>query len=162
MRLVHQPGEAWEYSHGVDVLGRVVEIAWGRPLERFFESRIFKPLGMVDTGFFVPPDKLARLVDPIASGRPQLWDLTKPTTLFMGGGGLASTAPDYLRFCQMLLNGGALDGVRILSPETVQQMTTNALSPDVTFAGVTGKYVGPQAGTSWGVCFAIRVNPDFS
>src|SRR5262245_30934019 len=106
MRLVHQPGEAWEYSHGVDVLGRVVEVASGQPLDKFFESRIFKPLGMVDTGFFVPPDKLGRLVDPIASGWPRLWDISKPTTLFMGGGGLASTAPDYLRFCQMLLNGG--------------------------------------------------------
>jgi CubicO group peptidase (beta-lactamase class C family) len=162
MRLVHQPGEAWEYSHGVDVLGRLVEIASGQPLDRFFEDRIFKPLGMVDTGFFVPPDKVARLVDPIASGRPRLWDVTKPTTLFMGGGGLASTAPDYLRFCQMLLNGGELDGVRILEAKTVQQMTTNALSPDVTFAGVVGKYVGPQVGTSWGLGFAIRTNPEFS
>jgi CubicO group peptidase (beta-lactamase class C family) len=162
MRLVHQPGEAWEYSHGVDVLGRLVEIASGQPLDRFFEDRIFKPLGMVDTGFFVPPDKVARLVDPIASGRPRLWDVTKPTMLFMGGGGLASTAPDYLRFCQMLLNGGELDGVRILSAPTVQQMTTNALSPDVRFVGEIGKYVGPQVGTSWGLGFAIRVNPEFS
>ena len=128
---VHQPGEAWEYSHGVDVLGRVIEIASGQPLDKFFESRIFKPLGMVDTGFFVPPAKLARLVDPLEGGRPPLWDLTKPTTLFMGGGGLASTAPDYLRFCQMLLNGGELDGVRILSPDTVRQMTTNSLPPDM-------------------------------
>src|SRR5476651_2027654 len=162
MRLVHQPGEAWEYSHGVDVLGRLVEIASGQPLDRFFEDRIFKPLGMVDTGFFVPPDKLPRVVDPIASGWPRLWDITKPTTLFMGGGGLASTAPDYLRFCQMLLNDGELDGVRILEAKTVQQMTTNALSPDVTFAGVVGKYVGPQVGTSWGLSFAIRTNPEFS
>jgi CubicO group peptidase (beta-lactamase class C family) len=162
MRLVHQPGEAWEYSHGVDVLGRIVEIVSGQPLDKFFESRIFKPLGMVDTGFFVPPDKLARLVDPIASGRPPLWDLIKPTTLFMGGGGLASTAPDYLRFCQMLLNGGELDGVRLLSARTVQQMTTNALSPDVRFAGETGRYVGPQVGTSWGLGFAVRTNPEFS
>jgi CubicO group peptidase (beta-lactamase class C family) len=162
MQLVHQPGEAWEYSHGVDVLGRLVEIASGQPLDRFFEERIFRPLGMVDTGFFVPPDKLARLVDPIARGRSRLWDVTKPTTLFMGGGGLASTAPDYLRFCQMLLNGGELDGVRILSAKTVQQMATNALSPDVHFVGEVGKYVGPQVGTSWGLGFAIRTNPDFS
>ena len=162
MRLVHQPGEAWEYSHGVDVLGRLVEIASGQPLDRFFEDRIFKPLGMVDTDFVVPPDKLARLVDPIASGWPRLWDVTKPTTLFMGGGGLASTAPDYLRFCQMLLNGGELDGVRILSAKTVQQMTTNALPPDVRFAGVVGQFVGPQVGTSWGLGFAIRANPEFS
>ena len=162
MRLVHQPGEAWEYSHSTDVLGRVVEVASGQPLDKFFEDRIFKPLGMVDTGFFVPSDKLGRLVDPIASGRPQLWDITRPTTLFMGGGGLASTAPDYLRFCQMLLNGGELDGVRILSAKTVQQMTTNALSPDVRFAGIVGQFVGPRVGTSWGLGFAIRTNPEFS
>ncbi len=162
MRLVHQPGEAWEYSHGVDVLGRVVEIASGQPLDKFSESRIFKPLGMVDTGFFVPPDKLARLVDPLASGRPALWDVTKPTTLFMGGGGLASTAPDYLRFCQMLLNGGELDGVRLLSAKTVQQMTTNTMPPDMPFAGVVGQFVGPRAGTGWGLGFAVRTNPESS
>src|SRR5258706_14980812 len=115
MRLVHQPGEAWEYGHSVDVLGRVVEVASGQPLDQFLETRLFKPLGMVDTGFFVPPDKLSRLVDPIPGGRPPLWDISKPTGLFSGGGGLVSTAPDYLRFCEMLLNGGTLDGVRILS-----------------------------------------------
>jgi CubicO group peptidase (beta-lactamase class C family) len=162
MQLAHQPGEAWEYSHGVDVLGRVIEIASGQPLDQFFESRIFKPLGMVDTGFFVPPDKLARLVDPLEGGPPALWDLTKPTTLFMGGGGLASTAPDYLRFCQMLLNGGELDGVRLLAPETVRQMTTNAIPSEVPFAGLVGQFVGPRVGTGWGLGFAVRTNPDFS
>ena len=162
MPLAHQPGEAWEYSHGVDVLGRVVEIASGQPLDQFFESRIFKPLGMVDTGFVVPPDKLARLVDPLDGVRPPLWDVTKPTTLFMGGGGLASTAPDYLRFCQMLLNGGDLYGVRILSPETVRQMTTNTIAPEVPFAGLVGQFVGPRVGTGWGLGFAVRTNPEFS
>jgi CubicO group peptidase (beta-lactamase class C family) len=162
MPLVHQPGEAWEYSHGVDVLGRVVEIASGQPLDQFFESRIFKPLGMVDTGFFVPPDKLARVVDPIESGRPRLWDITRPTTLFMGGGGLASTAPDYLRFCQMLLNGGELDGVRILSPATVRQMTTDLLPADIPFTGNAGQFVGPRVGTSWGLGFAVRTNSQSS
>ncbi|MFO1162239.1 MAG: serine hydrolase [Reyranellaceae bacterium] len=162
MPLVHQPGEAWEYSHGVDVLGRVVEIASGQPLDTFFGRRIFEPLGMVDTAFFVPPDKLARLVDPLASGRPPLWDITSPTTLFMGGGGLASTAPDYLRFCQMLLNGGELDGVRLLSPDTVRLMTTNATPPDMPFAGIVGLFVGPRVGTGWGLGFAVRTNPEFS
>lgn len=161
-RLVHQPGDAWEYSHGVDVLGRVVEIALGQPLDRFFESRIFKPLGMVDTGFFVPPDKLARLVDPLDGGWPALWDLTRPTTPFMGGGGLASTAPDYLRFCQMLLNGGELDGVRLLSSETVRQMTTNTIPPEVPFAGTVGQFVGPRLGTGWGLGFLVRTDPDAS
>ncbi len=117
---------------------------------------------MVDTGFFVPEEKLARLVDPIAGGRPALWDITRPTRLFSGGGGLVSTAPDYLRFCQMLLNGGELDGVRILSAKTVQQMTTDTLPPDMRFAGVVGEFVGPRVGTGWGLGFTIRTNPDFS
>ena len=162
MPLLHQPGEVWEYSLGVDVLGRVIEVASGQPLDQFFEARIFKPLGMIDTGFFVPEAKLGRLVDPIATGRPRTWDVTKPTTLFSGGGGLVSTAPDYLRFCQMLLNGGELDGVRILSAKTVKQMTTNTLPPDMRFAGNNGQFVGPRVGTGWGLGFAVRTDPEFS
>jgi CubicO group peptidase (beta-lactamase class C family) len=160
--LVHQPGEVWEYSWGVDVLARVIEVASGQPFDQFLDSRIFKPLRMVDTGFDVPEEKRARLVDPIPGGRPALWDVTKPTKLFSGGGGLVSTAPGYLRFCQMLLNGGELDGVRILSAKTVQQMTTNTLPPDARFAGVNGQFVGPKVGTGWGLGFAIRTNPEFS
>jgi CubicO group peptidase (beta-lactamase class C family) len=93
-------------------------------------------LGMVDTGFWVPPEKLARLLDPPFGAEilPDR-DVTKPTTLFSGGGGLVSTAADYLRFCQMLLNGGELDGVRILSPATVRRMTTGSLPPGIRFAG---------------------------
>jgi CubicO group peptidase (beta-lactamase class C family) len=160
--LAHQPGEVWEYSWGVDVLARVIEVVSGQSFDQFLDSRIFKPLRMVDTGFYVPDEKRARLVDSIAAGRPALWDVTKPAKLFSGGGGLVSTAPDYLRFCQMLLNGGELDGVRILSAKTVQQMTTNALPPDMRFAGVNGQFVGPRVGTGWGLGFAIRTNPDFS
>jgi CubicO group peptidase (beta-lactamase class C family) len=160
--LAHQPGEVWEYSWGVDVLARVIEVVSGQPFDQFLDSRLFKPLHMVDTGFYVPDEKRARLVDPIADGRPALWDVTQPPKLFSGGGGLVSTAPDYLRFCQMLLNGGELDGVRILSAKTVQQMTTNTLPPDVRFAGVVGQFVGPRVGTGWGLGFAIRANPDFS
>jgi CubicO group peptidase (beta-lactamase class C family) len=160
--LLHEPGEVWEYSLGVDVLARIVEVVSGQPFDRFLETRLFRPLGMVDTGFFVPADKLARLVDPIRGGRPSLWDIGKPTTLFSGGGGLASTAPDYLRFCEMLLNGGTLDGVRILSSATVKQMTTNALPPETRFAGELGQYVGPRVGTGWGLGFAVRTNPEFS
>jgi len=144
------------------VLARVIEVVSGQSFDQFLDSRIFKQLRIFDTGFYVPDEKRARLVDPIPSGRPALWDVTKPAKLFSGGGGLVSTAPDYLRFCQMLLNGGGLDGVRILSAKTVQQMTTNALPPDVRFAGVNGQFVGPRVGTGWGLGFAIRTNPDFS
>jgi CubicO group peptidase (beta-lactamase class C family) len=151
--LAHQPGEAFEYGHSADVLGRVIEVASGQPLDRFLDDRVFKPLGMVDTGFWVPPEKLARLIDPPAGA----WilpdrDVTKPTTLFSGGGGLVSTASDYLRFCQMLLNGGELDGVRVLSPATVRRMTTNALPPEIRFAD----------GSTFGLGFGIRSDAAWS
>src|SRR5215468_6189711 len=151
--LVHQPGEVWEYGQSVDVLGRVVEVASGQSLDQFFESRLFKPLGMVDTGFWVPPEKRARLIDPPAGA----WmlpdrDVTTPTTLFSGGGGLVSTAADYLRFCQMLLNGGELDGVRILSPATVCRMTTDAVPANARYVSSD---IG-QGAVTFGLGFAIR------
>jgi CubicO group peptidase (beta-lactamase class C family) len=151
--LAHQPGTVWEYSWGVDVLARVVEVVSGRRFDKFLEDRVFGPLQMVDTSFHVPQAKLARLVDPPAGGRPALWDVTKSARLFSGGGGLVSTATDYLRFCQMLLNRGELDGARILAPETVDAMTTNSLSPTIRFAQ---DMVGPEAGCSWGLGVAIR------
>jgi CubicO group peptidase (beta-lactamase class C family) len=151
--LAHQPGEVWDYGHSADVLGRVIEVVSGQPLDRFLDSRLFRPLGMVDTGFWVPPEKLARLIDPPAGA----WilpdrDVTKPTTLFSGGGGLVSTASDYLRFCQMLLNGGELDGVRVLSSATVRRMTTNALPPEIRFAN----------GSTFGLGFGIRSDAAWS
>jgi hypothetical protein len=144
------------------VLARVIEVVSGQSFDEFLKSRLFKPLSMVDTSFAVPEEKLSRLVDPPAGRWPATWDVTKPTRLFSGGGGLVSTAADYLRFCQMLLNGGELDGVRILSAATVRQMTTDALPPGTRFAGTQGAFLGPLLGTSWGLGFAIRVNPDFS
>jgi CubicO group peptidase (beta-lactamase class C family) len=165
--LAHQPGEVWDYGHSVDVLGRVIEVVSGQPLDQFLEARLFKPLGMIDTGFYVPEAKLSRLVDPPADnwiGPPDsvLADVTKPTKLFSGGGGLASTAADYLRFCQMLLNGGELDGVRILSPATIKRMTTNALPSNIGFAGYASGGVGPRAGSTWGLGFAVRSDAAWS
>ncbi|MBR0751713.1 beta-lactamase family protein [Bradyrhizobium jicamae] len=155
--LAHQPGEAHEYGWSADVLGRVIEVASGQPLDQFLQSRLFTPLHMVDTGFDVPKDKLDRLVNSPMPQRPRVWDFTKPTKLFSGGGGLVSTAPDYLRFCQMLLNGGELDGVRVLSQQSVTAMTTNALPPDVKIYG--GDEVSARAGTTFGLGFAITTNP---
>src|SRR4051812_35090514 len=159
--LVHQPGEVWEYSVGFDVLGRVIEVVSGQPFDQFLQSRLFAPLRMVDTGFDVPEDKLARLVAvpgaqpaPLSNG-----DVTRRQTFFSGGGGIVSTAPDFLRFCQMLLNGGELDGARILKPETVRLMTTNSLPSDIHIAG---HEAGPAYGTGWGLGFAVRTDPDFS
>jgi CubicO group peptidase (beta-lactamase class C family) len=159
--LLHQPGEVWEYSIGYDVLGRVIEVVSGQPFDQFLQSRLFAPLHMVDSGFSVPEDKLDRLVAVPGAQPPFLsdGDVGKPQTFFSGGGGIVSTVPDFLRFCQMLLDGGELDGVRILKPETVRLMMTNSMPPDIHFAG---HEAGPAYGTGWGLGFAIRTNPDFS
>jgi CubicO group peptidase (beta-lactamase class C family) len=155
--LAHEPGEVHEYGWSVNVLGRVIEVASGQPFDQFLQSRIFAPLHMVDTGFYVPKEKLDRLVDSPMPERPPIWDVTTPPKLFSGDGGLVSTAPDYLRFCQMLLDGGELNGVRVLSPQAVKQMTTNALPPGTRIFG--GDEVGARAGTTFGLGFAIRVDP---
>ena len=155
--LAHQPGEVHEYGWSTDVLGRVVEVASAQPLDQFMQDRIFGPLRMVDTGFFVPKEKRDRLVDSPMPERPPIWDVTTQPKLLSGGGGLVSTAPDYLRFCQMLLNGGELDGARVLSPQTVKEMTTNALPADAKIFG--GDEVGARAGTTFGLGFAVRNSP---
>jgi hypothetical protein len=155
--LAHEPGEVHEYGWSVEVLSRVVEVASSQSFDQFLESRIFAPLHMVDTGFYVPKAKLDRLVDSPMPERPPIWDVTTPPKLFSGDGGLVSTAPDYLRFCQMLLNGGELDGVRVLTPQAVKQMTTNALPPGIRIFG--GDEVGARAGTTFGLGFAIRADP---
>ena len=159
--LLHQPGEVWEYSIGFDVLGRVIEVVSGESFDQFLQNRLFAPLHMVDSGFSVPEDKLDRLVAvPGAQPKPLSdGDVGKPQTFFSGGGGIVSTVPDFLRFRQMLLNGGELDGVRILKPETVRLMMTNSLPPEMHLAG---HEAGPAYGTGWGLGFAIRTNPDFS
>ena len=133
--LVYQPGEEWLYSVAVDVQGYLVEKLSGQPFPDFVRERIFTPLGMQDTGFFVPPDKLARLAtvykpDPKGTGLvpvPHDPHVSQPPGLPSGGGGLYSTASDYLRFAQMLLGGGELGGVRLLSPGTVALMRGNHL-----------------------------------
>jgi CubicO group peptidase (beta-lactamase class C family) len=155
--LAHQPGEVWEYSWGVDVLARVVEVASGLRFDEFLQSRIFAPLHMVDTGFYVPQDKLARLVEAPEPRSPQ-FDVRRRRNLLSGGGGLVSTAGDYLRFCQMLLNGGELGGARLLKPETVRMMTTNSLPPEIRFVHL----IGPKQGSSWGLGFSIRTSADAS
>ena len=135
--FVAQPGEKWVYGYNIDILGCVVERASGIPLDQFIRTRITQPLGMNDTFFFVPPEKKQRLVTVYMSDstghvrrapdgpRGQGNYVEGPRRSFAGGAGLLSTASDYSRFLQMLLNGGQLDGVRILSPNTVGLMTTN-------------------------------------
>lgn len=129
-----QPGEAWQYGFSTDVLGYLVEVASGMPLDRFFAERIFRPLGMVDTGFYLPPEKSARLANVygLEAGKLTVRETTEksfyvhgPRKCFSGGAGLLSTVNDYGRFLQMLLNEGELDGVRLLSPKTVELMHAN-------------------------------------
>jgi CubicO group peptidase (beta-lactamase class C family) len=136
--LVFSPGDKWNYSNSTDVLGRIVEVASGMSLDQFFQKRIFGPLGMTDTGFHVAEDKIDRLMacywrNPLSgeiiqsdpAGRPSTY--AKKPNVFSGGGGLASTIGDYFKFCRMLGNGGEQDGVRILSPKTLEFMTMNHL-----------------------------------
>ncbi|HVS66853.1 MAG TPA: serine hydrolase domain-containing protein [Thermoanaerobaculia bacterium] len=134
--LDFEPGRAWEYGPATDVVGLLVEVISGQRLDRFLEERIFRPLGMTDTHFYLPAEKLPRfaaLYRPDADGRIELAEapdaggryLRQPQTYFSGAGGLVSTAADYFRFHQMMLNGGQLDGVRILGRKTVELMTTN-------------------------------------
>lgn len=129
--LLYQPGEGWVYSVGVDIQGYLVEKLSGQPFPEFLRERIFEPLGMKDTAFYVPKDKMSRLATVYAwsaeglAATPHDKGVNEPPGLPSGGGGLYSTAADYLRFAQMLANDGQLDGKRLLAPSTVALMTTN-------------------------------------
>jgi CubicO group peptidase (beta-lactamase class C family) len=135
--LMFQPGTRWNYSVSTDVLGRLVEVISGQPFDVFLRERIFEPLGMHDTGFYVEPserDRFAQLYGHVGPERSlevvMARSYAPDETFFSGGGGLVSTAQDYARFAQMLLNGGELDGVRILSPTTIDLMTADHLHDD--------------------------------
>ena len=132
LSLVYQPGTTWEYSMSTDVLGRVVEVASGMPLDKFIEERITKPLKMGDTGFEVGADKKARGAKPMKEGPknevPSVPDVAEKFTWRSGGGGMVSTAADYARFLQMFANGGQLDGVRLISRKSIDLMTADALA----------------------------------
>ena len=134
--LLFEPGSEWNYSVATDVLGRLVEVVSGESLDEFFRRRIFEPLGMHETGFWVPEDRVERLAaaymaNPAGSAQPAIaiGDRTplQPPAALSGGGGLVGTAPDYFRFAEMLRRGGELDGVRLLSPRTVAYMVRNQL-----------------------------------
>jgi CubicO group peptidase (beta-lactamase class C family) len=154
--LMYQPGTVWDYSRATDVLGRLVEVVSGQPLRDFFQTRIFEPLGMVDTGFHVPASQLHRLAEPFAkdpdSGADvKVLDVREPVALDMGGGGLVSTASDYARFCQMLINGGQLGGHRLLSRKTVELMTSDHLG------GLPSMSDLLPPGHGFGLGFAVRL-----
>ncbi len=159
--LRQEPGTTWEYSHASDILGRVIEVASGLPLDRFVAERILQPLKMNDTGWHVPQEKLSRFAQPLP-GREKDWfpelllDWSKPPAFLASGHGLVSTVGDYLRFAQMLANGGELEGVRLLGPKTVAYMAS-----DHTFsAGIAkGPNFLPGPGYGFGLGFGVRAAP---
>jgi CubicO group peptidase (beta-lactamase class C family) len=169
--LMFEPGTTWEYSMSTDVLGRVVEVVSGQNLADFFAAHITGPLGMTDTAFAAAGARAERVAEPqteAASGvRPPMRDVARPPRWASGGGGLVSTAADYLRFCQMLLNGGALDGHRLLAPKTIRYMAANHLPPDCGYGDTARERFGalapvPEMGYGFGLGFAVRTQPGMS
>jgi CubicO group peptidase (beta-lactamase class C family) len=180
MPLAFQPGSAWRYSYSHDVAARLIEIMSGQALDTYLVGEVFEPLGMVDTGYHVPSPKLARFSAQYGAAdllQPHMtltqWYgaaeaganglLSDPTTclestphgVFRGGHGLVSTVSDYLRFCQMLLGEGELDGVRLLSRKTVEVITTNHLSPNLLPYEVGGTY---SPGYGYGLGFRVLMD----
>jgi CubicO group peptidase (beta-lactamase class C family) len=165
--LASQPGTEWRYSVSVDIQGLIVERLSGMSLADFMKSRIFDPLKMTDTGFWVPPakqDRLAALYIPDPKTRKltvpdnfMVLDVSKPPVIASGGGGLVSTTADYARFAQMLLNGGELDGARILSPGTIKLMASDHLS-DIVMAAPDSEF-SPAKGLGFGLDVAVVTDP---
>ncbi|WP_426435218.1 serine hydrolase domain-containing protein [Bradyrhizobium genosp. P] len=179
--LEFSPGEAWNYSVATDVLGYLVGKISGMPFEQFLKERIFKPLGMNDTDFFVPADKAHRFAacysaDPqggmtfhsterkgslTLQDDPATSSFLSPPSLISGGGGLCSTAADYLTFCRALINGGELGGVRLLGPKTLKLMTSNHLPGGVDLPAMSRSLFSEAAynGIGFGLGFAVTMNP---
>lgn len=175
--LEFSPGEAWNYSVSTDVLGYLVGKISGIPFETFLKDRIFDPLGMVDTAFHVPEEKASRFCAcyavgalgsnavsdraPILQDDPRTSPYLKPPSFISGGGGLLSTAADYLRFSRMLLQGGELDGVRLLGPKTVALMTANHLPGGADMSSLSPHSMFSEAaydGVGFGLGFATTIS----
>jgi CubicO group peptidase (beta-lactamase class C family) len=162
--LAQQPGTMWEYSLSVDMLGRVVEAASGQRLADFLDERVIKPLKMVDTGFWLPKEKLSRLAQPLAidaatGAKVNVIDVSAQPKNDSGGAGGVSTASDYLRFTQMMLNGGQLDGQRILSRTTVALMTSDHLGTRIATPTQPGELLLGVPGYTYGLGFTVRQGP---
>ena len=157
--LMFEPGSTWEYGRATDVLGRIVEVVSGQALGAFLQAQIFKPLGMTDTWFCVPPQEHGRIAEPFARDpegglQMRVIDVREVPAMESGGGGLASTANDYARFLQFMLNRGELDGVRLLGPRTVDFMTTDHLGDIPVNAGASRALL--PLGHGFGLGFAVR------
>jgi CubicO group peptidase (beta-lactamase class C family) len=179
--LEFSPGEAWNYSVSTDVIGYLIGVISGKPFEQFLQERIFDPLGMNDTGFFVPPDKAHRLAACYsaspqgamtfhASDRkggltlqddPATSPFLSPPSFMSGGGGLCSTSADYLTFCRALLNGGELDGVRLIGPKTLALMTSNHLPGDRTLPELSRSLFSEATyhGIGFGLGVSVTLDP---
>ena len=167
--LCYQPGTTWDYSQSTDVLGSIVEVISDVSFDAFIAERIAKPLKLTDSGFWVEgADRQTRIaepqVNPATGKKPSALDVTKRPNWLSGGGGMVSTASDYARLCQLFLNGGILDGVRLLSPKTVELMTSNHLPATIKYAPKLQMQLGPsfpspEVGNGFGLGFLVRVAP---
>jgi CubicO group peptidase (beta-lactamase class C family) len=167
--LQYQPGTTWEYSMSTDLLARIVEVASGVEFDTFIAERIAKPLKLSDSGFWAEgANRQSRIafpqVDPATGSRPPIRDMTQKPRWMSGGGGMMSTAADYARLCQMFLNGGTLDGARLVSRKTVELMSSNHLPPGVKYGPlITVQFAGigptPEEGQGFGLGFAVRMEP---
>ncbi|MYC07956.1 MAG: beta-lactamase family protein [Chloroflexi bacterium] len=162
--LVTQPGTKWRYSNATDVLGYLVEVVSGTPFDRYLQDNILEPLGMTDTSFYVSEenlDRLATVYGAATNGKitpldnPMVNRQRRPHTLFSGGGGLVSTGSDYMRFCQMLLNGGILGDERLLAPKTVEMMRSNHLTDDMRPFAVGQSNASDTKGCGFGLGFRV-------
>ena len=169
MPLKFSPGENWNYGVSTDVCGYLVETISGQRFDEYLQEHVFNPLGMEDTGFDVPPEKIDRFAANYERGPdrklrllddPGTSNYAEPQTFFSGGGGLVSTAHDYHRFCQMLLNGGELDGARLLGPKTIELMTMNHLpdSQDLSDRALGTFSETANDGVGFGLGFAMIVD----
>jgi CubicO group peptidase (beta-lactamase class C family) len=156
--LMSQPGDVWNYSRSTDILGRIIEVVSGKTLSAFLTERILAPLQMTETAFHTGAENAGRLAepfptDPWSGEKVQLFNMLEKPVMESGGGGLVSTTMDYARFCQMLLNGGALDGIRIIGRKSLQLMASDHLGPHV-------KVDSPlmPAGHGFGLGFAVRTH----
>ena len=154
--LICQPGAEWNYSRSTDILGRIIEIVSGKTLGAFLTERILAPLQMAETAFFTGEENAGRLAepfptDPWSGEKVQLFDMLDKPAMESGGGGLVSTTMDYARFCQMLLDGGTLDGTRLIGRKTLELMASDHLGPSV---AIKGTLLTP--GHGFGLGFAVR------
>jgi len=154
--LICQPGAEWNYSRSTDILGRIIEVVSGQTLGGFLTERILAPLGMAETGFFAAAENVHRLAEPFATDpwsgeQVNLFNMLDKPAMESGGGGLVSSTMDYARFCQMLLNGGTLDGSRIVGRKTLELMASDHLASGVK---IQGTLLAP--GHGFGLGFAVR------